>query len=161
VKRVGSFDRQGLVAAGFEGFQTIATLYHDRAPSVSFGPGVYVILREEAGTPRFRVVGTGGHFKGRDPNVPTALLREKWVPGATVVYIGMASSIRDRVWSLVRFGNGQAVAHWGGRYLWQLPRSGQLIVAWAGEATPRLKELELLGQFASEYGSAPFANIAA
>ena len=48
-------------------------------------------------TPNFLPVGTGGLFKGEDPNVSIAELQNNWVEGTPVVYIGKATSIKKRL----------------------------------------------------------------
>ena len=47
--------------------------------------------------PNFLPVGTGGLFKGEDPNVSIAELQNNWVEGTPVVYIGKATSIKKRL----------------------------------------------------------------
>ncbi len=128
--------------------------------------GVYLVLLPELGRPRFLVTGSGGFFRGRDPNVPISKLRSNWVDGAKVLYIGKAGggprgSLRTRVRALVRFGQGRRVGHWGGRYLWQLKSSGDLRVCWmtTPEENPREVEHRLIQMFKEKYGQRPFANL--
>lgn len=62
-----------------------------------------------------------------------------------------------------RYGAGERVGHQGGRYIWQLAESGDLIVAWmeTPEEVPRDVEMRLLAEFAASHdGRKPFANIA-
>ena len=40
----------------------------------------------------FLAVGSGGHFKGKDPNISLADLKSNWVDNTKVVYIGKATS---------------------------------------------------------------------
>lgn len=83
------FDAAGLRTAGFAGFVSIRELRNDRSriPAVR---GVYALLRCSATGPAFLPVGTGGRFKGKDPNVDLTELQRNWVRGASVVYIGKA-----------------------------------------------------------------------
>jgi hypothetical protein len=61
------------------------------------------------------------------------------------------------------FGSGKPLGHWGGRYVWQLDGSSDLVVAWKKTpgAVPREAEIELLSRFRQTFGGRlPFANIA-
>ena len=40
-----------------------------------------------------------------------------------ILYFGKADALRKRIKDLVRFAAGEPVAHWGGRYLWQISGS--------------------------------------
>jgi hypothetical protein len=77
--------RKGLEAAGFEGFQRFADLGQVDVPRVG---GVYVVLRSSGDRPDFAPKSVAGHFKSRDPSVPSDRLNEAWVDGAGVLYIG-------------------------------------------------------------------------
>lgn len=62
-----------------------------------------------------------------------------------------------------RFGAGEPVRHWGGRYIWQLSDARTLLVAWHvitwGEHA-RDYEKRLLAHFARLHdGRRPFANL--
>jgi len=76
-----------------------------------------------------------------------------------VVYIGMASSLQERLGQLIKFGEGRNIGHKGGRYLWQLADSGKLLIAWQVAADPRRRESALLRSFVDIYGAFPFANL--
>jgi hypothetical protein len=154
------FDQDTLEAVGFAGFLSIRQLRRSLADAPLVG-GVYVVVRLSVEAPHFRVTGSGGRFKGEDPNVPLATLRAKWVPRASVVYIGKAGSLSDRVASLIAFGAGHAVGHRGGRYLWQLADAESLLVAWRPEAEPERAEAALLDAFRVQHGMLPFANLRA
>jgi len=131
-------------------------------------PGVYLIVNAEgaaATTPDFVTRGTGGAFKGKDPNVPIDVLQKKWVTGTRVLYIGKAggrtATLASRLRAYLRFGEGVPVAHWGGRFIWQLPQPSELLVYWMelGQASPRAVELQMLQRFEQQFGRLPFANL--
>jgi hypothetical protein len=62
-----------------------------------------------------------------------------------------------------RFGAGRPVAHWGGRYIWQVPGARKLLVGWGkldGPGTARDAEIELLAHFRELHnGRMPFATL--
>lgn len=93
---------------------------------------------------------TGGWFKGRDPSVPIDRLKAKWIDEAHVLCIGKADpgrtsarGIRVRLDEYLRFGQGEPVGHWGGRYMWQLVDADQLLVCWKPCAHPPDEETRL------------------
>jgi hypothetical protein len=150
---------------GFEGFSTIHDIHLHRAV-VSPQPGVYAVLREELGPVDFLSKSTGGWFKGRDPSVAADTIAAKWVDEAFVLYIGKADAgargqrgIRTRLDEYLRFGMGEPIGHWGGRYLWQLARTDELFVCYKACPDPAGEERRLLDLFHSAYGALPYANL--
>ena len=83
--------------------------------------------------------------------------------GAHVVYIGKADVANRRLRQFARFGAGDPVGHWGGRLIWQLADSSELLVAWHAISWAELArdyEKRLLAHFRELYDSArPFANL--
>jgi hypothetical protein len=158
-----SFRRPDLEATGFVGWRTWDA-FRTSSSDVPDGPGVYVVLRESTRPPKFLTVNPGGHYKGDDPTVPVATLKDAWVPGAHVLNIGKANTLRSRLRTYARYGGGASkAAHRGGRYIWQLADSNQLLVAWHpiswGE-TAREYESRLLAHFKTLHaGRRPFANL--
>jgi transcriptional regulator with XRE-family HTH domain len=153
-----SFDEDFLREQGFAGFVRASSL-PPGAPNVPDGPGVYVVVRRSSDAPEFLDASVGGHFKGKNPSAAVKPLSDRWVERASVVYIGRASNLRQRLHLLARFGRGEAVGHWGGRYLWQLADHDQLMVAWQETNDQVEREAELVASFFETYGSLPFANI--
>jgi hypothetical protein len=145
------------------GWRTWEDLRGEDFETVGGGPTVYVIFRPDVWTPGFLEVNPGGHHKGRDPTVTSEVLAAKWVAQAQVVYIGKADVANRRLKQFARFGAGEPIGHWGGRYIWQLPDVEELLVAWHpitwGEAA-REYEQRLMRYFAECHGGArPFANL--
>jgi len=160
-----SFMRPALEAAGFVGWHT-----WDQLQSASYQPVppeslCYVVHRTSSLEPHFLDASPGGHFKGRSPTERISVLEAEWVANACTVYIGKATVGRRRLRAYGRFGAGEPVAHWGGRYIWQLAESADLLVAWHAISWPepaRGYEKRLLAHFAGLHdGRRPFANLAA
>lgn len=155
-----------LRSAGFSGFDTVAVLVASRLKQVPEKPGIYIVARCSQDPPEFLPQSPAGHFKGRDPSVPLTDLRGAWVTGTRVLYIGKAggtgkkSTLRSRLRAYVAHGAGRRATHWGGRYIWQLADSADLIIAWQvqGVAEPRDVERGLILQFEACFGAKPFAN---
>lgn len=145
--------------AGFSGFRKIGDLFVDSS-MIPAGQGVYLVLNADNWPAEFMAVGTGGYFKGKNPNVSIHELRANWVDNTKVVYIGKATSLRSRLRQYFGFGQGRNVGHYGGRLIWQLKYSRDLVVCWKTLTNdPREYEAELIRQFVSVYGCRPFANL--
>lgn len=149
-----------LKETGFVGFVPVAELWDGALRMIPDVPGVYVVCRVSDEAPVFLETGTGGHFKGKDPNVAVEELAANWVDGTPVVYIGKATSLRKRISQYIRFGQGKPVGHWGGRYIWQLADASELLFCWREvDGDPDAVETELICAFREAYGSRPFANL--
>jgi hypothetical protein len=109
-------------------------------------------------------VSVGGRFKDKDPSVSRDDLLTNWVNKTEVIYIGKASSsrgLRKRLKQYMDFGAGRPVAHWGGRFIWQIENCDDLVVAWkcAEEEAAEQFEARLQHDFYVQYGRLPFANL--
>jgi len=144
---------------GFEGFDTIGSLRRTDLRAVPLTSGVYAVLRPDLAEPIFLSVSSGGRWKGKDPSVPLPLLEAAWLRDAYVLYFGQTKVLRDRIELYLAFGAGQNVMHSGGRYLWHLDRTEDLIVAWWPCQRPRVVEQALIVLFRTVYGDRPFANL--
>lgn len=77
-----------------------------------------------------------------------------------MVYIGKADNLRRRLREFACFGEGAPIGHWGGRLVWQIADSTELLVAWKGTPgrVPRDVEAEMITGFRRAWGQPPFAN---
>lgn len=138
--------------------------------------GVYTVIRRQVGIPTFLPSdkGTGGWFKGKNPNVSVQTLENKWVEfndgQKQELYIGQAGggkskeTLRRRIRAYIRFGQKLPIAHWGGRYIWQLKDADSLEINWEEVREPLEDSLEVekrkLIEFKNNhYQKLPFANI--
>ena len=155
-----------LEEVGFTGFLSVRELrelkkmrrFSSTVPSTK---GVYVILRLNESKPKFLEKGTGGYFRGEDPNVPIAELKRNWVNGTSIMYIGKTGNLKQRISAYIKFGEMKAVGHRGGRLIWQLADSDDLVVCWKPTAqVPREVEKEMIQCFKYAHGNQrPFANL--
>lgn len=153
---------------GFQGFVKVQDLMKDIS-CVPDRKGVYAIIRCSTEKPLFLKVGTGGHFKDKDPNVLISELERNWLGDTDILYIGKAgsltgkASLRSRLMQYMQFGQGNKVGHWGGRYIWQLADSNSLMVCWLPTPhgqDPEVVEKGLIQDFKlAHYGNRPFANL--
>ena len=159
---------EDLRAAGFVGFLSAKKLRADLSVLPN-EPGVYMVVRTSRSKPRYARRSCAGHFKGRDPTVSVAILARKWIKGSAVIYIGKAgggksaATLRSRLSAYVRFGAGERVGHWGGRYIWQLVDANTCLqFCWgtARECDAAECERKLLRTFRARFDDRrPFANL--
>lgn len=163
---MGLSSRSDLELMGFCGFLKISELRKDTG-MLPAEQGVYSILWRGLSGPDFLEIGTGGWFKGVDPNVDLSILRENWIAGPQIVYIGKAGAgasgkrgLRKRLTEYLDFGHGRPIGHKGGRFIWQIKESGDLLVCWKTVLiSPETLESEMLRTFVLEHGRLPFANL--
>lgn len=152
---------------GFVGFKTINDLFID-CSIIPSERGLYLILNINQETPCFLGIGSGGHFKGKDPNVPIEILKNNWVDDTVVIYIGKAggegsvATLKTRLKQYLGFGQGKNIGHWGGRFIWQLSNYKDLVVCWKPllNGNTRAAEEQLIKEFKKKFGNRPFANLA-
>lgn len=128
--------------------------------------GLYFVYYEGVGRPSFMEIGTGGFFKGKNPNVSITELKSRWVDDSDILYIGQTNrTLYDRIDEYMKFGQGKAVGHRGGRLIWQIEESRKLRLRWmiwpkdpGVYLKPEKEEKRLLVAFKNEYGKYPFAN---
>jgi hypothetical protein len=152
---------------GFVGFKSISDLFLNNS-ILPNERGVYCIFHPLNRNSEFVEVGCGGYFKGKNPNVSLIDLETNWVEDANLIYIGKAggsgkkATLRSRLKQYLNFGQGKPVGHWGGRLIWQLKHSSNLLICWKELPTiePREYEAELIKSFVSKFGKRPFANLA-
>jgi hypothetical protein len=156
------FTRTALTADSYGGWVVSTELRPGGGAVVDEGPGTYVVYRVTDAEPVFLDANPGGRFKGRDPSVPLEHLKANWVAGAHVVYIGKADNMTVRVRAMAAFGARVRAAHWGGRLVWQLADSRELLFAWrplrAAFSTALADEVDMIRLFCVAYGRPPFAN---
>lgn len=153
--------------AGFVGFKKMDELFLNNS-SIPKIKGVYMILNSNYKKAEYLQIGTGGHFKGKNPNISVEELKSNWVDNSLVVYIGKAGSetssatLNSRLKQYLHFGQGKNIGHWGGRLIWQLKNSADLIVCWKPlpNDDPRTYESLLIKKFVTEFSKRPFANLA-
>ena len=151
---------------GFVGFKQMTQLFED-CSVIPREKGVYIILYINNNEPNFSQVGCGGFFKSKDPNVSVETLKSSWVPNSLVVYIGKAgganssATLHSRLKQYFAFGQGKAVGHYGGRYVWQLEKPRELVVCWkpTPNEDPRTLEKQLISEFVTQFAKRPFANL--
>lgn len=153
--------KEMLASEGFEGFVSVKDLKENfTAAAVPAVEGVYVVLRLKGSAPVFLEEGTGGFFKGKNPNVTTDVLESNWVDGEPVLYIGKAKSLSKRLKQYMQFGGCKPVGHYGGRYIWQLKDSDELIVCWRCVGNSLAVEASMIADFKDSHcGLRPFANL--
>jgi hypothetical protein len=159
-------DIEQIKKAGFTGFKKMSELFSDSS-SIPKIKGVYFVLHTDKKA-EFLTVGTGGFFKGKNPNVSIAELKSNWVENTIVVYIGKAgkdgsnATLQSRLKQYFSFGQGKNIGHYGGRLIWQLKNSKDLIVCWKALPTedPRTMEADFIQQFINKFSKRPFANLA-
>ena len=160
-----NLESENLKRQGFEGFLTIGNLMTD-SYQIPKEQGVYVVIFPKNTQPTFLAKGSGGFSKDKNPNVDISELEANWIDDTDILYIGKAggtnnSTLQTRLMQYLKFGMGKKIGHWGGRYIWQLANSRDLIVCWKTTIeNPRDIEERMIARFKAEHnGRRPFANL--
>ena len=152
--------RTDLESRGFAGWTPL--LKADASQMLPRSPGVYAVAYD-LNRPKFwPTESCGGWHKGRNPAVAAQRLEQEWVDGTDIVYLGKTDrTLAQRIREFARFGRGEAVAHWGGRLVWQLPHVETIVIGWKAldRNTSTSEERALLEEFVDTFGCLPFANL--
>lgn len=153
--------RAGFESLGFVGWRPFGVLEASDLPARR---GVYVVIREPGPRPTFLAESVGGPHKRQALTVHTDILERAWCDDAEVVYIGKAGSqlgLRERLWAYAKQGRGRSAGHGGGRFIWQLPASNELLVGWRETEGFDVGDVEeaLLALHIERFGRRPFANM--
>jgi hypothetical protein len=151
---------------GFVGFKSVEDI-RENSGTIPKSKGVYVVLHPNYQKVDFLDIGTGGFFKGKNPNVTLEDLKNNWVMNSHLIYIGQAggngsaNTLNKRIRQYINFGNGKNVGHYGGRFIWQIKDNHQLIFAWkeVPNDNPSVIEKQLLMDYINHYRMFPFANL--
>lgn len=122
--------RAGFERLGFTGWKTFGSLEAGHLPPRH---GVYVVVRAPGLRPEFLPASVGGPHKRRPLTVDVDVLQRAWRDDAEIVYVGKAGGrlgLQDRLWAYAKQGRGRSAGHAGGRFVWQLPMSHELLVGW-------------------------------
>ncbi len=159
-------DIEDLKKNGFKGFKTVKELWTDKS-SIPKVKGIYLVINPTYEKVEFINPGVGGFFKGKDPNVSIAELKNNYVDNSQIVYIGKAGSptgkatLNSRLGQYLSFGKTKNAGHWGGRLIWQLQNHRELVFCWKPTPCddPREIEKNLLNDYMIQFGVRPFANL--
>ncbi len=157
---------ESLKDEGFEGFETIESMMQNACRNVPHVPGVYFVLNPDL-RKEFMAESTGGWFKKRNPSVEILALESNWIENALILNMGKAggsdssATLNSRLKQYMRFGQGKPVGHWGGRLIWQLNKSSELLICWREllDDEPREIEKAYIQDFVRIFGKRPFANL--
>ena len=161
--------KDGLMAQGFTGFQTIRNLQRNGLPRSEElnRHGIYAVVSSPSYSPEF--IGPDGARRNRNVITPWSFekLSQKWVPGVQVLYFGMAGTrerrgtLRRRIGDLTRHCMGKTTKqgpHKGGELLWQLSGYEDFELGYLPTEEPESEERRLINIFLEKTGKLPFAN---
>lgn len=131
--------------------------------------GVYILVYTGKTMPDFVYPSPATKiFKGepKDPSVSKGKLKDKWVPGADILYIGKAGktqyegkTLKKRLEEHIKFWGGKDARAWGGRIIAQISNYKNLEV-WCLECDKPIETEKYLRNkvFFGIYKKLPFAN---
>lgn len=154
----------GIDLSAFFKPESIRAFHQSHCSDLPATPGVYVVLRQALAIPSFLPASKAGWFKGNDPSYPIDTVKENWVEGAKVLYVGKAEGrvgLRAQVRQLVNIAYGKKIGHRGGRMLWHLSDWEDLQVVWrtCDDGGAGRLESELIDSFRRVHQVRPFANM--
>ena len=124
--------------------------------------GVYMfVLPKDFGKFEFKAHSTSGKWKGKNPDVSVEKLKEEWVDGAEILYIGKRErkTVYERVLEHKNFLSGEPISARGGRIIGQIPNYEKLEVWYLKCDNPTEMKEKLLQDFKKQYKKLPFANL--
>ena len=160
---MNQFNSAALKSDGFVGFVSVETLRAAACAQIPELIGVYVVIRPSIKRPKFLAEGPPLKRKGKElPSFTNEQLSARWIDAIDVIYIGMAgeegvndSTLRSRIRQFVA---EPPASHRGGRAIWQIEDSKDLLFAWKIVSAPAAVETKMLADFRVLYGRLPFAN---
>ena len=146
---------------GFKGFVSVKDLCNGKG-CIPDKQGVYLVLLPKGSKMDFNIKNPAGIRGGRNPTVSLNELKQNLVSNTVILYIGKAKKLNERIHCYLKHGMGSdSAAHWGGRMIWQLRDSQNLLFCWklSDKVDSFEDERELINSFCEFYKKRPFANL--
>lgn len=156
---------------GFQGFDLLSN-WDTEQIFARYGrdiEGVYVVARESMATPRFK---DEFHHRPRPKVWTDGEAAQRWVEGVQTLYFGKGplrspkpngkrDGLANRIEELRAHGLERGSNHYGGKLLWQLADSEDLLLGWkpVKEGTSGQVESGLILGFKRLIGQQPYANV--
>lgn len=124
-------------------------------------PGIYLVgVPFDGFEPNISDATTGPRFvKGRSMLYPASKLKEKFnLSDKRCLYIGESDNLQHRITLFLQYGRGEDVPHRGGRAIWQIANSDELILAWCPCPNHENVKSALLASYRQSFGVLPMAN---
>ncbi|MCC3868649.1 hypothetical protein [Terrisporobacter mayombei] len=151
---------------------TVEELYKNGYKDIPTRGGVYIVKVPENFTVEITNNTTGiKEHKGKNLLYNKEYLEEKYnkVVDKDILYYGKATSLRNRITSLVKYAYGKCKNHRGGKALWQIKNSTKLIIEYyifddlndevKNNNKPRDEEKRLIMEYKNKNNNErPFAN---